>query len=150
MKIERILWIGVAVLVFAQVSPGLDPKCNTKKGATTGEKAACVVTADFYGKHLASTRDEAVSKTLVRRQVNSVIQVNESNLLRLKTIADGTGDRSSMVTFWPCTSGPETKKGPSARCGEPVTRTLYFCVKTFPPDSANRIYHLSDVSPTCK
>lgn len=150
MNFQRFFCIGFAVLLLAQLSPGFDdPRCKTGKTATTAEKAACVVTADFYGKHLASNRDDAVRKTVKRKIRNSVIQVNEANLLRLNTIADGTGARSSIVTFWPCTYGPETKKGPTASCGEPVSRTLYFCVKTFAPDSARRIYHLSDTAPTC-
>ena len=43
--IERFVWIGIAALLLAQQVRGFnDPKCKTK-GGTTGEKAACVVTA---------------------------------------------------------------------------------------------------------
>ena len=111
MKIERFLWIAVAVLALAPGSPGFDdPKCKTARTATTGEKAACVVTADFYGKHLASRREDAVHKTLSRGQRNSVIQMNELNLVRLNTVADGTGARNATLTFWPCTYGPRQRK----------------------------------------
>jgi hypothetical protein len=149
MKTERFLWIAAALLVLAQPNSAADPKCKPR--GTTGEKAACVVTADFYKKHLASTVEDAVRKTRERGQRNSVIQLTEANLVKLNTIADNTGARSMLISYWPCIYGPETKKKePTASCGVPdTTTTLYFCVKTFPPDSSNRIYHLSDRLPSC-
>jgi hypothetical protein len=142
MHIARLVPVAIALLIpvcgFA-----VDPTCSTARTATEGQKAACAVTVAFYKKHLATSLTEAQTKTTGRTDLgtgtNTVIQVDSTNVLRIREAADRTGRSSKSVTAWSCTAtGAGTAR--TATCTGPTSLTVYVCAKTF--EGSTKLYHL--------
>jgi hypothetical protein len=152
MKTEPLLRTAIVLLALVPTTFGFDDfKCSTKSTASMVERAACVVTSNFYDKHLAMSKPSAESKTQLRDPVatNTVIEFSPENLSRLEASVIRTGASSAAVSYWTCTLN-ESKKGRSASCGALTRGTVYFCVSETKKDNRYRIDHLSPGPATCR